>query len=82
LRRVSLSRSSLAPSRATASASPGESIAAYSARLDGTDIDRAQAAVGATRTAQFPLVEDWHPTPSLATPSPTAPLSSSQRTDN
>ena len=62
--------------------SPGESIAAYNARLDGTDIDRAQAAVGATRTAQFPLVEDWHPTPPLAAPSPTAPLSSPQRTDD
>ena len=68
--------------RYVSTASPSESMAAYSARLDGTDIDRAQAAVGATRTAQFPLVEDWHPTPSLATPSPTAPLSSSQRTDN
>jgi len=68
--------------RYVSTASPGESMAAYSARLDGTDIDRAQAAVGATRTAQFPLVEDWHPTPPLAAPSPTAPLSTPQRTDD
>ena len=61
-------------------ASPSESMAAYRARLDGSDIDRAQAAVGATRTAQFPLVEDWHPTPPL--PSPTAPLPRPQRTDD
>ena len=68
--------------RYVSTASPGESMAAYSARLDGTDIDRAQAAVGATRTAQFPLVEDWHPTPPLASPSPTAPLSTPQRIDD
>jgi len=68
--------------RYVSTASPSESIAAYSARLAGTDIDRAQAAVGATRTAQFPLVEDWHPTPPLASSSPTAPLSSPQRTDD
>ncbi|WP_253738303.1 metallophosphoesterase family protein [Halohasta salina] len=68
--------------RYVSTASPSESMAAYSARLDGTDIDRAQAAVGATRTAQFPLVEDWHPTPPPSTPSPTAPLSTPQRTDD
>lgn len=63
-------------------ASPSESMAAYRARLDGSAVDRAQAAVGATRTAQFPLVEDWHPTPPISYTSPTAPLSSPQGTDD
>jgi len=61
-------------------ASPSESLAAYRARLDGTDVDRAQAAVGATRTAGFPLVEQWQPTPPAS--SPTTPLSRPQRTDD
>jgi len=39
-----------------------ESLAAYRARLGGTDVDRGQAALGAIRTAQFPLVEEWLPT--------------------
>lgn len=56
-------------------ASPAESIDAYSARIGGTDIDRGQAALGAIRTTQFPLVEQWHPDRLAATQSTTPPLS-------
>ncbi|MFO7833912.1 MAG: metallophosphoesterase [Halohasta sp.] len=66
--------------RYVSTASAGESIAAYSARLDGTAIDRAQAAVGATRTAGLPLVEEWQPAPPA--PTPTTPFSRPQRTDD
>lgn len=61
-------------------ASAAESAAAYNARLAGTDIDRGQAALGAIRTAQFPLVEDWVPTrspilmPTTALPSGSPPV--------
>ena len=66
--------------RYVSTASASESMAAYRARLDGTAVDRAQAAVGATRTAGFPLVEEWQPTPPAS--SPTVPLSRPQRTDD
>jgi len=59
-----------------------ESMAAYRARLGGTDVDRGQAALGAVRTAQFPLVEQWLPT-GPQTPEPTTtPLSGSPTVDD
>jgi len=63
-------------------ASPQESIDAYRARLGGTDIDRGQAALGAIRTTQFPLVEQWLPDQSTTTHSTTAPVSGSPTSDD
>jgi len=63
-------------------ASAEQSAAAYNARLAGTDIDCGQAALGAIRTAQFPLVEDWVPTRSPTPMSTTAPPSGSSAVDN
>ena len=54
-----------------------ESLVAYRARLDGSDVDRGQAALGAIRTAQFPLVEEWLPTRPPTPQSTTQPLSGS-----
>jgi 3',5'-cyclic AMP phosphodiesterase CpdA len=63
-------------------ASEQDSLAAYRARLDGTDVDRGQAALGAVRTAQFPLVEEWLPTEPLAAEPTAAPPTSSQTVDD
>jgi hypothetical protein len=63
-------------------ASAEQSAAAYNARFAGTDIDRGQAALGAIRTAQFPLVEDWVPTRSPTPMSTTVSPSGSSAVDN
>jgi len=63
-------------------ASERESLDAYHARLGGTDVDRGQAALGAIRTAQFPLHEEWVPTQSRPQQPPTSPRSRSPSVDN
>lgn len=63
-------------------ASERESLVAYRARLDGTDVDRGQAALGAIRTAQFPLVEEWLPTGPLAADPAVSPPPGSTTVDD
>ncbi|MFD1642764.1 metallophosphoesterase family protein [Halohasta litorea] len=63
-------------------ASERESLAAYRARLDGTDVDRGQAALGAIRTAQFPLVEEWLPTGPLSLEPTSSPPPGSTTVDD
>ena len=58
-------------------ANEAESTAAYGARLAGSDIDRAQAALGAIRTARFPLREEWLPEAPTTTVGPPRPVSGS-----
>ena len=55
--------------------STAAAIESYNARLGGTEVDRGQAALGAIRTTQFPLVEEWVPPVASATWSTPSPLS-------